>query len=538
MTDQPVTESVVDHLYLPGAAHPLASSSSVGVSSRQGRLEELAIMDIDIVVFPGDKLPIRMSEYSREWITYLGAKIDEARANPSTVRPVRFGVLTRDGRRSSDEARSRRQSWTRRGMGSRRLTQISQRLVVELGNLSDNDTDEPALLDREEGSHASTSTQASDNEPMLVQRSYRPIDSDSEDDRPTERPLRPPNRRPSTTNSPIGRIGTIVTVVATHGDSLAESSSDSAQQLGSSHVWRSHVDGPLVLSAVGTSRFCIVRASDDDSGPPRAGRVNRYLVEELQEDPLGFPSAVAALYDKTSVAGSLACLSPWPEHVYRGYWPWRLVQEIRETLARIPTYAGVVGALPSLDQPPRTGAQAQLLEPQRFSYWLASNLPFSMDDKLSLLELYTTLERLRVIHAKTSLAEEADSIIHCKQCAIPLTKATHLFTVGDAQGTTGNYVNEHGFVHQTITVRQLDEDEVRWQGVPETRDSWFPGYSWTIMSCAFCQRHLGWKFRKVGAGAATSDRPNSFYGLSAASVATYVPETTRSRRRSTRSFRH
>ena len=27
-----------------------------------------------------------------------------------------------------------------------------------------------------------------------------------------------------------------------------------------------------------------------------------------------------------------------------------------------------------------------------------------------------------------------------------------------------------------------------------SEDSWFPGYSWTILNCAGCGRHLGWRF--------------------------------------------
>jgi cereblon len=91
-----------------------------------------------------------------------------------------------------------------------------------------------------------------------------------------------------------------------------------------------------------------------------------------------------------------------------------------------------------------------------------------------------------------------------------------------------------------MTFRTLDEDEVSLSGRAETRDTWFPGYSWTIMSCGFCLSHLGWKFQCVDESTpATEDRPLSFYGLSTSQVTTVVPELARARRRPSRGpFRH
>jgi hypothetical protein len=54
-------------------------------------------------------------------------------------------------------------------------------------------------------------------------------------------------------------------------------------------------------------------------------------------------------------------------------------------------------------------------------------------------------------------------------------------------------------VHQTMTFRSLEYNEhnVVVHGRPTTRDSWFPGYAWRIVSCARCYSHLGWKFKLV-----------------------------------------
>jgi cereblon len=46
-------------------------------------------------------------------------------------------------------------------------------------------------------------------------------------------------------------------------------------------------------------------------------------------------------------------------------------------------------------------------------------------------------------------------------------------------------------------------------GRPETAHSWFPGYAWTIASCAVCGQHLGWEFTAAQAGL----EPPRFWGL-------------------------
>jgi cereblon len=210
--------------------------------------------------------------------------------------------------------------------------------------------------------------------------------------------------------------------------------------------------------------------------------------------------------------------------------------------------------------------------PLQLSYWLSSNMALQQHEKLWLLQMMSPVERLQWILRKLRESEKAETVFQCKRCGCPITRGSQAFTVGGSQGTTGNCtcaallcvilkcvlertssspefrllfyarvdVNEHGHVHQTMTFRTIDEDEVTLTGSAETRDSWFPGYSWTIMSCGFCQAHLGWKFQLVGAddGRDTEDRPPSFFGLSASQVATVVPETHRARRHSRGPFRH
>ena len=91
------------------------------------------------------------------------------------------------------------------------------------------------------------------------------------------------------------------------------------------------------------------------------------------------------------------------------------------------------------------------------------------------------------------------------------------------EGITGAYVNEHGVVHQTMTIRKVDSHSVVCIGRPERKDSWFPGYSWTIAYCSVCSDHLGWKFRRVGKSDEDDpDRPRAFWGFSSITTDDHV----------------
>ena len=124
----------------------------------------------------------------------------------------------------------------------------------------------------------------------------------------------------------------------------------------------------------------------------------------------------------------------------------------------------------------------------------------------------------------------------------------HVFTVGDSGGDAGAgagagagtsaggtaYVNEHGYVHQTLTVRQVAGRALHYHGQPCSQHSWFPGWAWTIAQCSLCGSHLGWKFDREDAESGSSnsnanqcpDSPPIFWGLSRSAIA---PTTVRTR---------
>lgn len=54
---------------------------------------------------------------------------------------------------------------------------------------------------------------------------------------------------------------------------------------------------------------------------------------------------------------------------------------------------------------------------------------------------------------------------------IHISYIQEMFTVGVLNnGTCGAYVNEHGFIHQTMTLRDAFRSNIALQGLPETKD--------------------------------------------------------------------
>lgn len=164
------------------------------------------------------------------------------------------------------------------------------------------------------------------------------------------------------------------------------------------------------------------------------------------------------------------------------------------------------------------GLKKMLLPPKErygsdFPFWLASNLPLSVYEKLHVLEASCHHERLHFLYK----VMQRRSYIRCKQCRTNIAMLDDIFSVGSSGGTSGNYVNEYGAVHQTTTVSKVEKGSILCIGRPEVRDSWFPGYAWTIAICKNCQEHLGWKFTRVY-GEVSSNQPVKFWGLSGSQV--------------------
>ena len=197
------------------------------------------------------------------------------------------------------------------------------------------------------------------------------------------------------------------------------------------------------------------------------------------------------IHAHSNVTKYLESISPIPAFAWEKVWPWKLMHMILEEIATSSTWEGLRSNTPSI----KSGSAAPVQDPSSFSFSMASNLPFSSAEQIKLLESHCIASRLCSI--LNYIQHENDRLIQCSACGSPISTMKHLFTVPGAEGTTGAYVNEHGYIHQTMTLREVSDMSVVSIGRPETKDSWFPGYSWTMTHCSRCFGHLGWKFLPV-----------------------------------------
>jgi hypothetical protein len=378
-----------------------------------------------------------------------------------------------------------RLSWTRQAWGPRRLSRYSLRLAQELQQLADaTSSDEEAdSSSSNNNSRTARSERQNDNEGgddgagggtgtvddnVGSADAAQPLPSDGEPDVPEPRrrrhflvsidsqgrmalsvrgiasaPLDPgnvyawrdgpveenppprrndPSRRSANDDPAIGRIGTMVTVLYTHGDDLSR---PEHRPLGSSHVWRQH-GHELIITARGTSRFRVVKAAPAEAGPTSS--VRRYLVEELTEDEMARPTlALPPFSGGLPTISILSRTAPIPEFVWRRCWPDHLVSEIRRGLHESSSHRALVRSM----RDERRG-------PLQLSYWLSSNMALQQHEKVALLEMMSPVERLRWILRRLQEAEQSETVLQCKRCGCPIARGSHAFTVGGSQGTTGN----------------------------------------------------------------------------------------------------
>lgn len=100
---------------------------------------------------------------------------------------------------------------------------------------------------------------------------------------------------------------------------------------------------------------------------------------------------------------------------------------------------------------------------------------------------------------------EEDEAFLCFLCKVKITEKKYLVSIsGDTPYHT--LTNPYGFSYNIMTVSYCEM--VRESSGPVTEHSWFKGYAWSILTCAGCSEHLGWRFTSV-----KDSQPGSFYGL-------------------------
>jgi cereblon len=98
-----------------------------------------------------------------------------------------------------------------------------------------------------------------------------------------------------------------------------------------------------------------------------------------------------------------------------------------------------------------------------------------------------------------------DEAFLCSLCKVKISEKKYIISVsGDTP--YHSFTNPYGFSYNVITLSYCEM--VREDSNPVAEYSWFPGYAWTVLSCAGCSEHLGWRFTSI-----EEKTPASFYGL-------------------------
>lgn len=152
---------------------------------------------------------------------------------------------------------------------------------------------------------------------------------------------------------------------------------------------------------------------------------------------------------------------------------------------------------------------APLRDPNVFSYWVASNLPISNSDRLKVLQFDHTEARLLWLLDSLKKIE----YLGCSLCRNVITHKENVFLMS-CSGPQNSFVNSNGYVHDTLTVREVAPRSLIYQYRWSTECSWFPGYAWKIACCGQCSRHIGWCYKSTE----PDTKPKKFWGLSRTSV--------------------
>ncbi len=132
----------------------------------------------------------------------------------------------------------------------------------------------------------------------------------------------------------------------------------------------------------------------------------------------------------------------------------------------------------------RFGAQTS-----EFSWWLAQTVPLPMALKLALLCEAAVPVRLRLLMAHMN----ENAVLACASCN------SHVCLQADTVELSSSklmalFTNPVGHMHRLLTVRRILPGSLECVSPPSTEFSWFRGYAWTIVQCASCGAHVGWRF--------------------------------------------
>ena len=269
----------------------------------------------------------------------------------------------------------------------------------------------------------------------------------------------------------------------------------------------------IILTVKGIQRFVVIKCINDDSIVEN--KPNCFEVERLVDDcPVTLPASVRCLVKPSSYvrsngnlgSGLYSRLSQGQitrssvdylktichAHVWN-HWPEVLFYKIRKIILTSPKWSGIA-KLPSF-RAVCCGKGDEYADPATITFWLATNMPFSSVERAKLLGMRSLFEMASYIFHRLKLGEKSNfSNIRCGNCRSVIAKSDgkdqpkinhcrifcnspqlnlleDLFNLeGITDGISGSYVNQHGVVHQTVTLRESMHSAVLLYGSPETKD--------------------------------------------------------------------
>ncbi|KAH1253083.1 Protein cereblon [Glycine max] len=147
-------------------------------------------------------------------------------------------------------------------------------------------------------------------------------------------------------------------------------------------------------------------------------------------------------------------------------------------------------------------------KPDILSFHIASKIPVSESTRQELLDIDGIAYRLR---REIELLESID-LIRCKSCETIIAKRSDMLVMS-SEGPLSAYVNPGGYVHEIMTLYKANG--LALVGSAATDYSWFPGYAWTIATCATCKTQMGWLFTARN----KQLKPSYFWGIRSCQLA-------------------
>lgn len=241
----------------------------------------------------------------------------------------------------------------------------------------------------------------------------------------------------------------------------------------------------LQLVAVARQRCRIVRASPAaDAGVPLVD------LTVLADEPHSPPSAAS-----------------WGSGVHPHFWR---VHSPRWLCSRLWGAAVAAGVIPArhvaraAHLPLQTRWRATATDEAAFSFFVSRNLPVGVGARAALLAEDSVAARLRAcLFALRSLADSL-ACVACRAVIVSSLAASRLPAFLNDEGMPV-FSNPACITFRVVLVAQMAAEVARVVhfrgGAPELADSWFAGYAWSLLACAGCGAHIGWRYDWLGEGA-------------------------------------